>query len=409
MVRTERRELHSPDRPRVVLVNRDFWKEGNVIGEALLALAERLSGSMSVAVVTQSRVNLASQLAAAGRGQDVHVCAIAPLTSHASSLLRKGLEAVRFAVYAFVALWKLRPAAVYVATNPPILVPFLCMLYCKWASARLVYHVQDIHPEITNIVAPMHPWLFRILKMLECNVLTNASEIVTINAIMRDEILQRSLPLAAIHVLENPALDVDTRGVQRSKGFIYCGNAGRLQRIPVLLEALRKYYVAGGKLPFFYVGGGYYKSAFESLSLEFPHIRCLGEMAADAAARAIAACDWAVLPLEDSVMKFAFPSKSATYVLAGARILAISSPGTALATWVEQNGYGLNAAPESSAVAKAMMEIEQAEGGVLRHSHADLLERYGIPRFVEVLAGLLSIEVAHGKEQMIKSNRTTQK
>lgn len=380
----------SATRSDIVLINRDFWTEGNVIGEALMLLAETLAGQNSVAVITQSKTELEQQLKRAGRGGNVRICAIHPMTTTASSLLRKGLEAVRFAAFCFWRLCRLRPRSVYVATNPPLLVPLLCHIYCWIHSARLIYHVQDIHPEITSLVVPMRPWIFSLLKTLDCHVMRNASAIVTINAVMRAEIELRSGTHAPIYLLENPALEVDTSAVVRRRGFVYCGNAGRLQRIPELLQALRLYYERGGSLPFTFAGGGLYKSEFETLSKQFPLIACLGEIPAEEAARVMASFDWALLPLEDAVMRYAFPSKSASYVLAGARILSVCSAGTPLATWVEENDFGINVAPVADTIAARMLAIEQMEGSSAGSAGLKAKERFGLSLFANTLAALLT-------------------
>ena len=47
--------------------------------------------------------------------------------------------------------------------RPPVLVPFIVMLIQQGFGARYIYHLQDIHPEATNVVLPVRPIVFRFL------------------------------------------------------------------------------------------------------------------------------------------------------------------------------------------------------------------------------------------------------
>jgi len=68
---------------------------------------------------------------------------------------------------------------------------------------------------------------------------------------------------------------------------------------------------------------------------------------------------WALLPIEDSVTRFAFPSKSSSYVFSGAKILAICGACTSVAQWVKSNGVGEVIEPEVGALTDAFFAIEK--------------------------------------------------
>ena len=60
---------------------------------------------------------------------------------------------------------------------------------------------------------------------------------------MAYEIKRRANPKVTISILENPSASVDhiiTKNAT-TDGFAFCGNAGRLQRIPLLTEAIDNY------------------------------------------------------------------------------------------------------------------------------------------------------------------------
>ena len=57
--------------------------------------------------------------------------------------------------------------------------------------------------------------------------------------------------------------------------------------------------------------------------------------------------------------RFAFPSKSSSYVFSGANILAVCGEQTSVARWVRANRAGEVAKPEAKAVTDAFFAIEK--------------------------------------------------
>ena len=78
-------------------------------------------------------------------------------------------------VWVGLCLLKTRPRHVYVSTDPPVLVPFIVMLYARLFGASYTYHLQDIHPEATNVVMPVNRVLFRILRWMDGAVMRRAA------------------------------------------------------------------------------------------------------------------------------------------------------------------------------------------------------------------------------------------
>ena len=52
-----------------------------------------------------------------------------------------------------------------------------------------------------------------------------------------------------------------------------------------------------------------------------------------------------MLPIDDEVTKYAFPSKTSSYVSCGVKILSICSNHTSVAKWVLNNNHGVNSLP----------------------------------------------------------------
>jgi hypothetical protein len=347
---------------KVAIINRSFWPVYPVIGEALLRFAESAANQgYSVSVIMQAHAGIKGKLAEAERGESVHFYSAKAFTTSASGVLLRACDAVFFMFWVLAVLLWVRPSRVYVSTDPPVVVPFIVMLYSRLFRAEYIYHLQDIHPEAANVVMPVNMLVYKILMELDAVSMRNAKCLITITEQMATEIRSRSGTGVAIHLLDNPAVSFDGIDTTKPKvsGFSFCGNAGRLQRIPLMLEAIETYFERGGQLEFTFAGGGIYADRLQAFADKFPHFQYSGFVGPTQAAKIIADYTWALLPIEDDVMRFAFPSKSSSYVFSGANILAVCGEQTGVAKWVQENQVGLVVKPEVEAVVVAFFDIEK--------------------------------------------------
>jgi len=347
----------------LAIVNRSFWPQSQVIGEGLLQFTEKAAENHSVCVITQADGDLFAQLAEVGRGKGVQVRACKSYTTSASGVLKRIAEALFFMLWTFVSLIRAKPANVYVSTNPPVVVPFIVAVYCRLFGARYVYHLQDIHPEAANIVVPVNGLLFRLLQAVDNYTLRHAGAIVTLSGDMKEYLQERSDTQSPIHLLDNPSFEVTAvPTADRTRDIVFCGNAGRLQRIPLLMTAIRDYLHNGGKLRFTFAGGGVHAPDVEALANAYDQVDYLGMIPATEAAKLVNQHRWALLPIDDEVTKYAFPSKSSGYALSGAGVLAVCGEDTSVARWVEQLNVGLVCPADHNALVKCFISLEDRSG-----------------------------------------------
>lgn len=347
----------------LAIVNRSFWPQSQVIGEGLLQFAEQAAESHSVCLITQADGGLARLLAAEGRGNGVQVRACRARTTSDSGIIKRIGEAVFFMLWTFISLIRAKPANVYVSTDPPVVVPFIVAVYCRVFGARYVYHLQDIHPEAANIVVPISGVLFRSLKAVDNYTLRHAAAIITLSEDMRAYIQQRSDTQSPVYLLDNPSFEVMPMPMeQRTKDIVFCGNAGRLQRMPLLLRAIRDYLQQGGKLRFTFAGGGVHAPDVQELAIGCDRVEYLGVIPATEAADMVNQHRWALLPIDDEVTKYAFPSKSSGYALSGTRVLAVCGEHTSVARWVEKLQIGMVCSPNHNDLVKCFFSLERRDG-----------------------------------------------
>ncbi|MCR3984546.1 glycosyltransferase [Aeromonas caviae] len=377
----------------LAIINRSFWPVYPVIGEALMRFAEQQSLSKHVGVVFQDHVGIKEHLAREKRGLGVNFYPCRALSVSGSSILRRVADAVYFMLWVFSILLLKRPKKVYVSTDPPVLVPFIVMIYCKLFRAQFIYHLQDIHPEAANVVMPVQPMLFRLLKSMDSLTMRTSDLLITITDQMAEQIQERSSTRAPIKTLVNPSVSFEHVIAPDFKkaGFTFCGNAGRLQRIPLIIQAIEQYCQAGGTLPFIFAGAGVYDGALENLAGKYVNVTYKGLVSASEAAQLNADYEWALLPIEDDVTKFAFPSKSSSYVLSGAKIVAVCSCNTSVAEWVTKNAVGVVVEPCVDSLCHFFFAIEHDEYSNMQFNiERDILKaRLGFDVFVNDLAELV--------------------
>jgi len=347
----------------LAIVTRSFWPIYPVIGEALLRFAENLSGSYSVAVILQDHIGVRKELNEKARGKGVEFFPGKAWSTSSSRIAVRALDAIYFMLWVFLCLIRSRPKVVYVSTDPPVLVPLVVMIYAFFFKAKFVYHLQDIHPEAANVVISVHPFVYRMLKWVDALVMRRATAMITITEEMADEIVDRSRTQRPIHVIPNPAVSFDNIRYpdKRVRGFSFCGNAGRLQRIPLLLRAIKDYLDSGGSLLFVFAGGGIYAPDIQALADQYDQVCYRGLVSATEAAQISCDHEWALLPIEDEVTRFAFPSKSSSYAFAGSAVLAICGEETSVSRWVLDNKVGVVVKPDVAEIVSAFFMIENLD------------------------------------------------
>ena len=347
---------------KLFIINRSFWPVYPVIGEALLRYAESQTVTQVVGVILQDHADIRKSLEALNRGQGVYFYPCPAISTSGSSILRRILDAVFFMFWVLGILLLQRPQKVYVSTDPPVIVPFVVFMYCKLFRAKYIYHLQDIHPEATNVVVKVKPFVFKLLQALDAVTMRHAYMLIALTAEMAEEIRNRSGSRAPMRIIPNPSIDFHDAqaGITKQAGFSFCGNAGRLQRIPLLIEAISNYAAQGGTLPFVFAGGGVYAQALEKLAQTCDLVAYVGQVSSSKAAEINARFTWALLPIEDEVTRYAFPSKSSSYVHSGAYIAAICGEQTSVSQWVSTNHLGLTIQPAVQPLVNFFFAVENS-------------------------------------------------
>ena len=98
-----------------------------------------------------------------------------------------------------------------------------------------------------------------------------------------------------------------------------------------------------------------------------------------------------IAPIEDEVTRYAFPSKSSSYVFSGALIAAVCGKETSVAKWVADNRLGVVIAPEVDAMCQFFFNVErgQYDAETFDFERNELKQSLGFDAFLQMLTDLV--------------------
>jgi len=327
----------------IAIINRDFGEHAGAIGLGLNRFAEEQALVSSVNVITSST---SRDVLLLGKSSNIKLFLAKSLTSSSSGIFMRLFEVVYFSVFVLISLIKSRPRIIYVTSNPPVIIPFCVFIFCRFSGSKYIYHVQDIHPEASALVLNIPKIIVHFIKSIDTITLKNSELVITLSTDMKDTLLKRERGLN-IRLLQNPAiLKNKTIGVVKKNGAIFCGNAGRLQNIDILLKAIEICLEKNNSdFIFAFVGRGVFSKNLFLMSERYENFIYYGYVSAQDALNITSEYKWALLPIRSEVLHYAYPSKIPTYISAGCKLISITSNNTELAREIHTNNLGFNVEP----------------------------------------------------------------
>lgn len=283
--------------------------------------------------------------------------------------LRRLVNVVLYCWALFMTVLRLRPDVVTASTFPPVAAAWSASVAAQIVGARFVYHVQDIHPELSQFSGGRlgQGLPRRLLRWLDNQTLRRAKTIVTLSEDMAETLRARGLGPLSITVINNPALETDGKTIAPPPELvkpagtirvIFAGNLGRFQNLPLLAEGVAHCFDAHPELELMFLGDGEALPELKARWGTHPQVRFAPFLPFTQARGLIADADVGLVSLSPSIYKVAYPSKIATYQDLGLKILALVEPESQLARDLRHRREGLvPAAATPSAIAVAVERL----------------------------------------------------
>ena len=261
------------------------------------------------------------------------------LRERGGMLKAKWVNAALYGICAALRVVRLRPDIAVAATFPPVIAAAAVSLAARMTGARFVYHVQDVHPEISQVVDGADGPAIAALKMVDSATLRRADRIITLSEDMAHTLRARTSGVALpITVAPNPALQAAPEppppGLQAGPGLrriLFAGNLGRFQDLHVLAEGVVGALYGRADCELCFLGDGTERSALEERWSAHPNVRFLPFLPFAQAQGVIAGAEVGLASLQLGLEALAYPSKIATYHALGLRVFALVDPQSQIA------------------------------------------------------------------------------
>lgn len=241
------------------------------------------------------------------------------------------------------------------STAPQVTLGFAVSIAAKCRRSSFIYHCMDLHPEIGRLSGEFaNPVAYSLLAAMDRSTMRLAARIIVLSEDMRSAVIAREPSLAPkIEVLNNFALpDFSEEAVEPLEGppedtlrIVFTGNLGRYQGLESVVDALRL-LPPGSPVEMVFMGEGKAKQELEAAAAAVEQrpdvtVRFIPHGSPAAARALMRTAHLGLVSLAPEVVKFAYPSKTATYAVEGLPLLVACEQDSELARSVRDGGLGL--------------------------------------------------------------------
>lgn len=355
---------------KILLIHRYFWPDTPPYAAMLRTIGKRLAEDGHQVSVLSSQPSYKANISV---GKQASTEQLDGMTVHRVTLLPEANRHVLFRLLNMVyfplsILWfvllKGRFDVVMVSTAPPIVVGLAAALAVKMRGASFIYHCMDIHPEIGAISGEFrNPIIFRVLRALDTFSCNLAKKVIVLSTDMKKSVEQRpGFKRDNITVLNNfsmPDHDDTTSvdaGLLKAKGkfrVLFAGNLGRFQGLEVFVDAMRLLsHIPDMELTF--LGEGKALQSLRQRAHNLDNVTFLPHQPVSVAREVMRDADLGIVSLNKDIYKYAFPSKTMTYLAEGCPLLVSVEKESELMSFIVENDVGVCAdigSPQSIAEA----------------------------------------------------------
>lgn len=342
---------------RVIAIHRYFWPDSPPYASFLRQIAGRwVEEGHSVEVLTGQQ-SYASSGQPSPRTETLDGLRIRrlPVMRDRSGGWRQLANLVIFpALVAVRILIGRRPDVVMCSTVPQVTLGTAVSIAARLRRVPFIYHCMDLHPEIGRISGEFaNPLVFRALARLDLATMRRASRIVVLSQDMRRAVIDRDAALAGkVVILNNWALPdfaepepapLRTPAVGTLR-VVFTGNLGRFQGLETVVDALAD-LPETARVEMVFMGEGRAKPGIEKAASALTErsnvdVVFVPQGPPSAAKALMRTAHVGLVTLVPNVVRYAYPSKTATYATEGLPLLVVCEQDSELAQSVRDHGLG---------------------------------------------------------------------
>ncbi len=346
---------------RILLIHRYFWPDTPPYASMLRTIGKKLASEGHDVIVLSSQPSYKS---GAHANRQPAVESIDGMNVHRIALFRERdrhvvfrlMNMIYFPLRIFLFSIQIRRFDIIMAsTAPPVVVGFASAISAKITGAAFFYHCMDIHPEIGRISGEFsNPFLFKFLRSLDTFSCRIAKCVIVLSEDMKQSLLMRSgKDRGNIQIINNfsmphhgGSINVEPHLLKKPNSFrvLFAGNIGRFQGLEAFIDAMEM-LVHRPMIELVFVGEGGALSALKKRANSAENIKFLPHQSVPVARKMIADADLGIVSLSGEIFRFAYPSKTMTYLQEGCPLLVSVEPDSELVNFVDSSAVGLCVSP----------------------------------------------------------------
>jgi len=254
-------------------------------------------------------------------------------------------------IYSFFKILQKKYDVIIVTSMPPILTAFIVTLAAKIRGVRVIYQYMDIYPEIGLLSGDLSDNLItKLMYKIDTYTMRKADTVLVYSNDMRNALRKR--PSAHLSNIQRINLFGETSGMTKKTilpshisnieskfTIIYAGNIGRFQNLDLILDIFN--LVDDEKIELIFLGDGVMLEQLKMSSKNCSaNIKFLGHKSPEDAITLIDNADICLVSAISNLLKFAFPSKTITYLERSKPILALIDHKSELAKTILSSKIG---------------------------------------------------------------------
>lgn len=357
---------------RILLVHRYFWPDSPPYAVILNEMAKMLLGHGFQVDVLSSLPSYKS----IADSQDLpfkqyvesgHCVYRLPVFKDSNSRLLKLLNFVFFPLFVFgFLLFKPKYDVVTVSSAPPVVLAFCVALISRLKGFPLIYHCMDLHPEIGRLSGDFsNRLIYKILHRMELFSCRSARRIIVLSKDMKLSMISRDPGLGYKTTIINnfslpsyekvAELAPELKKKASVKRLIFAGNLGRFQGLEVIVRALQSFGHTD-RIELLFVGEGACLEALRNMTTTSDNIHFLPHQPVSIAKQIIENADFGIVSLQPGVIRYAFPSKTTTYLECGIPLLFFVDDNYEFADFIKDNKLGYSSSMSDEKQLHAMFK-----------------------------------------------------
>lgn len=246
---------------------------------------------------------------------------------------------------------------VWTATIPPVISGAMGLKTAKHFSAKFLYHCQDLYPEIAVHMQMIRSngLIHRMLTHFEKRTRKSADYVVSLSEDMKETIEKLAEPSGQYETINNFLLEDFSQPIPTDVtiesdaslfesndtiNIVFAGNIGKFQGLEKIVKALISLGKEGHAIHLAFMGEGKALSSIKSIASGADNITFASHRPFDLALPLMADADYGLVSLEPDIYKFAYPSKTLTYLGLSVPLVVVVEPSSQLVKTIADNNLG---------------------------------------------------------------------